>query len=79
MHILPIKIMTRPNGFWTEVQGWVGTSEVIALSNQIEGTWRVSRSSCLPSDMTLAGVHIDCILQAFHTARQHGAMDDNTR
>lgn len=69
----PITIKTRPRGDYTEVEGFVGTSSVMTLSNHIDGVWCVSGSSCLPVDFQRAVQHLECMRRVFHTAAQHGA------
>ena len=68
---IEITIKSVPIGQSTKVTGFVGTIEVITLSNSVAGEWRVSGSSCLPGDIGEAAAYLECMHRSF--VREHGA------
>lgn len=70
---IEITIKSVPIGVSTKVTGFVGTNEVITLSNSVSGEWRVSGSSCLPGDIGEAAAYLECMQRSFDRAREHGA------
>lgn len=72
-----ITIKSIPLGEATKVTGFVGTNEVITLSNGVAGQWRVSGSACLPGDIAEASAYVECIQRTFARAREYGAAIPN--
>lgn len=68
-----ITIKTRPIGMHTEVQGYVGTHEVMSMRSRPCGDWMVCSSSCLPTDVDRAALYVECMRRVFECAREHGA------
>lgn len=68
-----ITIKTRPIGLHTEVEGYVGTHEVMSMSSRPGGAWMVGSSSCLPADVERAALYVECMRRVFERAREHGA------
>jgi hypothetical protein len=68
-----ITIKSVPLGDSTRVTGFVGTNEVITISNGVAGQWRVSGSSCLPGDIVEASAYLECMQRTFARAREYGA------
>lgn len=68
-----ITIKTRPIGMSTEVQGFVGTHEVMSMNSRVGGEWMVGSSSCLPTDPVRAALYVECMNRVIARAREHGA------
>ncbi len=68
-----ITINTRHIGIYTEVQGYVGTHEIMSMSSRPGGAWMVGSSSCLPADVQRAALYVECMRRVFECAREHGA------
>ena len=68
-----ITIKTRQLGASTEVQGFVGTHEVMSMNSRVGGEWMVGSSSCLPVDPARAALYVECMNRVIARAREHGA------
>lgn len=68
-----ITIKSTPIGASTKVTGFVDNNEVVSLSNGVSDTWRVSGSSCLPSNLVEAAAYLECMQRAFARAKEYGA------
>lgn len=73
-----ITVKSMPMGQATKVTGFVGTTEVITLSNGVSGAWRVTGSSCLHGDFAEASAYLECMQRSFARAREYGATLSNS-
>lgn len=65
-----ITIKTRTIGPHTEVQGYIGTHEIMRMRRQSKGDWIVGSSSCLPADAGRAALYVECMRRVFEHARE---------
>ena len=68
-----ITIRSEPIGLYRNVTGFVGTNEVISISNGVGWTWHVSSSAILPNDLSEASAYVECMQRTFARACEHGA------
>ena len=70
---IKIEVVKNYDGSVTRIVGYFNNREIVTLSNQIFGKWHTGSSTCLPSDIAAAEEYVECMRQAFETAKHHGA------
>lgn len=73
---MSVKVETTVSVFGTtRVTGYVNNKEVISVSDNIQQTFHVGSSTCLPSNFELALLYVDCMKQVMQTVE---AIKENT-